>query len=76
MVRYFSVALAISRHPIFIPLRAESGLSGGTSASLSVILIPGWVCCLEVDRGEKESLKKRPTNPLTLLKTGGGIVLS
>lgn len=54
------MALAIIRHLIFIPLRAESGLLGGTSASLS----PGWVCCLKVDRGEEEDLKKKAYKPI------------
>lgn len=29
-----SVTLAIRRHPLFFPLRAERGLSGGTGALL------------------------------------------
>lgn len=43
------------------------------------LLIPGWVCCSEfeeIERGEEERLKKRPTKPLALLKTGSRIVLS
>lgn len=49
------------------------------------LFITGKVCCSgieEIDRGEKEieerrkDEKKRPTNPLALLKSGSRVVLS